>query len=646
MKFVTKLVFSILLVVIGSVSNVFAQKTVEISDDLNQHIFSYTEIEYLEDPKNVYSINEVSSPAFNAKFQPSEKYNPENFNHQSSYWYRIKIKHSESLAKNWIIEFYDQTIDSIDFFIPTANGFNVTKLGDGLNFGHRSFSHKNFEITLHNNPGKEVVYYFKVHSAQQADVIVVVKSVNWFISYALNEYFFFGLFYGMILIFCFYNLLMFFAVRESHYLYYIGYILSIGLYEMCADGIAYQFLWPNLPDWNQHAIGYSMYVVAVSALLFTRELLNVREHSKKLDNLLLGMLGARTLFFLACIFINPNWFNYKITEFSTLAVVFFVGIKIRLMGYRPARFYVLGYSFLFLGFIIKILIHFNVSWIPFGPVSHYFLSFCFLVEMICLSFAIGDKVRLLNNEVHLAQEETINQLRINEQLKDELNNELESKVQQKTHQLIEKSEFIEKQNIELLAANQKLQEQSEEIARINKLLESDNVALKTDVAKVTEARIMSKDVGFEEFSKMYPDKESCFRFLAEVKWPDTYVCRRCGHTHHCNGHSPYSRRCTKCSYDESVTAYTILQNTRIDITKAFYMIFLIYSSKGKISSHKLSEILDIRQSTCWAYSSKIKKVMKEKKKAGSLHESDGWSTLIMDEELEFSQTGSAQEAEV
>ncbi|MND61503.1 7TM diverse intracellular signaling [compost metagenome] len=423
-------------------------------------------------------------------------------------------------------------------------------------------------------------------------------------------------------------------------------MLSIGLYEMCADGIAYQFLWPNMPNWNQHAIGYSMYVVAVSALLFTRDLLNVRDRSKKLDNLLLGMLGARTIFFLACIFINSNWFNYKVVEFFTLAVVFYVGISIRLQGYRPARFYVLGYSFLFLGFIVKILIHFNVSWIPFGPVTHYFLSFCFLVEMICLSFAIGDKVRMLNKEMHLAQEETINQLTINQQLKDELNNELESKVEQKTHQLIEKSEFIEKQNIELLAANEKLHVQAEEIARINKLLESDNVALKTDVAKVTEARIMSKDVDFEEFSKMYPDKESCFRFLAEVKWPESYVCRRCGHTHHCNGHSPYSRRCTKCSYDESVTAYTILQNTRIDITKAFYMIFLIYSSKGKISSHKLSEILDIRQSTCWAYSSKIKKVMKEKKKAGTLHESDGWSTLIMDEELEFSQAASTEVAEV
>jgi hypothetical protein len=43
------------------------------------------------------------------------------------------------------------------------------------------------------------------------------------------------------------------------------------------------------------------------------------------------------------------------------------------------------------------------------------------------------------------------------------------------------------------------------------------------------------------------------------------------------------------------------------------MIFLIYSTKGKISSHKLAEILNIRQSTCWTYGSKIKLLMEERK---------------------------------
>ncbi|MNY52241.1 hypothetical protein D3C86_1878900 [compost metagenome] len=61
------------------------------------------------------------------------------------------------------------------------------------------------------------------------------------------------------------------------------------------------------------------------------------------------------------------------------------------------------------------------------------------------------------------------------------------------------------------------------------------------------------------------------------------------------------------------------------------MIFLIYSSKGNISSHKLSEILEIRQSTCWAYASKIKKAMNERKKTVKPKESQSWSDILLEE---------------
>jgi hypothetical protein len=60
------------------------------------------------------------------------------------------------------------------------------------------------------------------------------------------------------------------------------------------------------------------------------------------------------------------------------------------------------------------------------------------------------------------------------------------------------------------------------------------------------------------------------------------------------------------------------------------MIFLIYSSKGKISSHKLSEILDIRQSTCWTYLGKIKKLMEDRKKELRQADEQGWSKLVVD----------------
>ena len=621
----------ILLSIAGSIK-ANAQQAVSITDSLDQHIFSFGEIEYLEDRKDTFTIQQVSSIEFDRFFKPSELSTPHNNNLQSIYWYRIKIRHNNSADKNYILEFFDQTIDDITAYIPNDNGnFNIVRTGDNFPFIQRQLDHKNFEIILDNEINSEKIYYFRLRSSQTADVIIVLRSVSWFVKYALNEYFTFGIFYGMILVFSFYNLMMFIAIRQRQYFYYVLYNLSIGLYEMCTDGIAYQYLWPNLPEWNQYAYGVALYLVSIFALLFTRKLLYVKFKAPKLYKLINIVLIIRTVIFLACLIINRDWFNYKFIEIVPLTIAFYTGIYIFMNGYRPARFFVLGYSFLFLGFTLKFLITLGYSWLNFGVVSYYSLSFCFVLEMIFLAFAIGDKVRFLKKKKEKAQRQILNQMMINARLKDTINKKLETQVQQRTQEVFEKSAIIEHQNEELIRTNSVLKQQAAEISRINILLEQDNMELQTNVEKITRARIMSTDVDFEEFSRIYPDPDSCYKFLSDLKWNQNYNCRKCGSTHYFHGHLPYGRRCAKCGYEESVTANTIFQNTRILITKAFYMVFLIYSTKGKISSHKLAEILGIRQNTCWTYSSRIKKLMDERKKELRNAGEKGWSKLILEQ---------------
>ena len=607
-----------------------AQQPVVISNELEQHIFTFGEIEYLHDPSGTLTIQQVSSPAFNG-FTPNRQSTPQNHQLGKVYWYRIRIKNDPAVKKYFILEYFDQTIDELTAYMPGADGhFRQLQMGDQYPFQQRLFLHKNFELDLDNSTAGEQVYYFRIRSAQIADVIIVLRSVNKFVGYALNEYFTFGIFYGMILIFSFYNLIMFLAVRQRQYLYYVLYNLSVALYEMCTDGIAYQYLWPHAPAWNQYAFAVPLCCMSIFALLFTRKLLYVRSRAPLLNKIIMGIIAARVLFFLAALVLDRTWFNYKFIEMLPLAVAFGTGIYIWRRGYRPARFFVLAYSFLFVGFMLKFFIMLGYEWLNFGVISYYSLSFCFILEMFFLSFAIGDKVRLLKKKKDKAQRQIISQMTENARLKDTLNRELESQVKERTRELFEKSELIAQQNEELQQANQLLQEQSLEISRMNDLLEQDNRQLQTNVEKVSRARVLSAPVDFEEFSKIYPDKESCFKFLAELKWSQGYACRKCGHDHYFNGHLIYSRRCAKCGYEESVTANTILQNTRIDINKAFYMIFLVYSTKGKISSHKLSEILNIRQSTCWSYSTRIKKVMEERKKTLQNSDEKGWSKLVME----------------
>lgn len=623
--------FFAIILLFFSVSSVKAQKTVEMQNSVSQHIFTFKEIEVLEDADNRYTFDEIKSSTFDQKFKASLTSTPQTKLLNKTYWFRIKIKQNDKADKPFLLEFFDQTIDHITAYIPQANQkYAVENLGDANNFDKRLIHHKNFEIPLQNEGNETQTYYFKINSSQIADIIIVLRTTEWFISYALDEYFYFGIFYGMILVFSFYNLIMFIAIRQKQYLYYVLYNLSVGFFEMSTDGIAYQYLWPDAPAWNQVAYAFALCATSIFALLFTRELLYVKAKAPKLNQFIIGIIVCRIIFFIYCYLFDQTLFSYKFIDAIPLSVAFFTGIYIYRKGYQPARFFVLGYSFLFAGFTLKFLIMLGIGWLNFGAISYYSLSFCFVLEMIFLSFAIGDKVRLLKVKKDKAQQKIIRQMAVNAKLKDTINQELESKVEERTREVYHKSLIIESKNQALEEANALLQQQAEEISRMNILLEHDNEELQTSVEKVTRDRVMSTEVDFEEFSKIYPDKETCYEFLAQLKWSNGYHCRKCSNDHYFAGHILHSRRCSKCGYEESVTTYTIFHNTRIPINKAFYMIFLIYSSKGKISSHKLSELLSIRQSTCWTFGSRIKKVMDDRKKTLKKSAKNGWSQLVIE----------------
>lgn len=614
-----------------------AQEPVSINSSMEHNIFHQKQIDILEDVHHKLQFSDIASGAYRDSFKTNKDYYPRNYRHNAVYWFRVKIKFTEDIInKPALFEFFDQTTDNITAYIPDGKG-NLTQSSTGAshNFYNRLFLHKNFEFQIPDQSKGEHTYYFKLSSREAVNVIIVYRTVNYFIYYALTEYLTYGLFYGMILIFSLHNLLMFIAVRKREYLFYVIYILSIGLYEMCADGIAFQYLWPHWPKWNEYAYGTALYCISISALIFTKDLLNVKTQFPALYKVINYLLIARTAYFIFCLFFDKSLFYYKFIEFVPLFIAFYAGITIWRKGYKPARFFVLGYSVLFLGFLFKAftVLGYNI-YFP-GYVGHYSLSFSFIMEMVFLSFAIGDQVRVLRKEKDQAQDETIRQMNINNQLKDSINLELEKQVKVRTKEVVEKSQeifdqalIIEKQNLELVTINQQLEQQAAEISRMNVLLEKDNIQLKDNIEKVTDAMTLSTELSFEEFSARYPDQEKCNKFLAEIKWQKGFSCIKCENSTYNTGRAPYSRRCTKCGYEESVLFNTIFQNSRIPINKAFYLVYLMYTSKGTISSYQLSEKLGIRQSTCWQYAIKVKKVMDDRKK-GKRNNNMGWSKLIV-----------------
>jgi hypothetical protein len=579
------------------------------------------EIPFYLDSMNALSFHEISSKEFSNRYMAHPGYQNKDFRINASYWIRLPIHHNPKSEKLWLLEFYDQTIDNLEAYIPQPDGsYRKVVMGDRIPFDQRIIPHKNFVIPLSMTTDSVMYYYFRVQSHDFADLRIGLRSTNWFVYYALNEYFLFGIFYGMILIIIVYNFLVFLAIRERKNIYYIIYLISVAAYAISLDGIGFQFLWKDHPEWNDYAVGISLYSVIIWSLIFTRRFLRTRTITPSLDRLFVVLIVLRTAWFLTALIFFPQHLPYRVMDIIPLSVIFLTGITVLRRGYRPARFFVTAYGVLFAGFFLRTLVFLDV--IGFTTLLHYSLHISFVLEMLLLTFALGDRIRILKAMRDRALKRIIKQHEINNQLKDKVNRELEQKVEQRTIQLNEKNHQLEE-------INRKLEQQAREINQINSMLDLDNWKLKNSIKEVLNERLMEKTMDWGQFQTIYPDKLACYRSLDNLKWEKGYHCRKCGNGKYFDGTKKFARRCTKCGYNESITAYTIFHSIKFPIEKAFYLAYLIVAGKRDSTLEALAQKLDLRINTVWGFRQKVTERVRELEKSGRKPVASRWEEVIL-----------------
>lgn len=120
-------------------------------------------------------------------------------------------------------------------------------------------------------------------------------------------------------------------------------------------------------------------------------------------------------------------------------------------------------------------------------------------------------------------------------------------------------------------------------------------------------------ISFKMFRERFQTEDSCRDFLFRQKWPNGFVCPKCG------GHHFYEVRhgrgvyqCAHCRHQTSLTANTAMHRTHLPLTTWFWAIFLMGTDKRGISAVNLSEKLDICYESAWCLLRRIRAVMAEK----------------------------------
>ena len=598
----------------------FSQDILVINENKeSSYLLDGSYLAVFEDTTNHVPVKDVLSAGFEDYFKPhmgkGAAKMPYIVHPGSTYWLRIKIKSNGVLHKHYVLENCDLHIGSFELFrldSASETGFSEEKAGFAVPFEVRGYPHKNFVFDI--APDAEVsTYYARIKSENRNPFIIKVKTTQAFTHYALNEYYLLGMFYGIIAIMALYNLLLYFSFRDKLYIQYVFYVACCALISFGEDGTGFQYIWPNAPFLNDIVSLVAPLLLMVSFVIYSKSFLELKATLPRVNS----ALNMLIYIYIGMFIVNRAFFHFTLgieIYLIPFLLIYIVSVMCLQKGLRQARYYIVGYSFMVVSIILLVLrMGGLMRWDNIIIVYSFNIGLVF--EIVILSFALGDRIKVIRIQREQAQEELINQLKDNEQLKDRANQELERKVKERTRDLDEK--------------NQQLEDAYEEINRMNALLDADNKILKTNVKELATARVLMKDVNFDEFSRIFPDKDSCLKYLENLKWAKGYECKKCGNTKPCEGKEEYSKRCTKCRYDESPTAYTIFHKLKFPINKAFYMLFLVYANKDKITSLELSQILSLRQSTCWNFNKKVQDVLKSRKNTGE-HEVDGWSQLVLE----------------
>ncbi|MFY9531785.1 MAG: IS1595 family transposase [Candidatus Acidiferrales bacterium] len=113
-----------------------------------------------------------------------------------------------------------------------------------------------------------------------------------------------------------------------------------------------------------------------------------------------------------------------------------------------------------------------------------------------------------------------------------------------------------------------------------------------------------------EFQIKFATEEACQQYLAACRWPEEFVCPRCGNRRAYELVKLRRWQCTSCRHQVSLTAGTILHNTKTPLTVWFWAAYLMTTDKRGISALLLQHQLGLRRyETAWMMLHKFRRAM-------------------------------------
>lgn len=114
-----------------------------------------------------------------------------------------------------------------------------------------------------------------------------------------------------------------------------------------------------------------------------------------------------------------------------------------------------------------------------------------------------------------------------------------------------------------------------------------------------------------EIAIYFQDEKICIKHIKEWRWKDGVRCIYCGFDKIYEFKNGKRFKCASCKEYFTITCGTIMQSTKLHLSKWIMAMFLLGSNKKGISSVQLGKYIGVTQRTAWVMSHKIRESLQQ-----------------------------------
>ncbi|MCX8149790.1 sensor histidine kinase [Thermaurantimonas aggregans] len=301
----------------------------------------------------------------------------------------------------------------------------------------------------------ELEVYIQIHNEEQMLVPLKLESIEYNRDIERNYLLINGLYVGLIASMFLYNLFLLITIRDKSYLWYVIHTLFVGVAQSSFNGLHllyFQFS-PFLMEISPTLFSA---LASITGILFMISFLHIKEYSKNFYFILNLFIYQYVLVILITLFSSIK-IGYQIllpAQGLVAIIILYISIRMAISGIRSAKFYLIAWSIFMVGIFVFSMKDFGI--LPYNNFTKYTMFIGSGIEVLLLSFALADKIKVLQREKEYSQLQALLKAEENEKLIREQNIILEEKVQKRTEELSKTNQKLEKTLQELKEAQSQL----------------------------------------------------------------------------------------------------------------------------------------------------------------------------------------------